>query len=220
MQMTEEKGRIENCPLFFNLSDTERAHALEFFHARRRVFQKGEGLKRPGEKLPFFGLVLSGNVEVYMDDMDGNHMVMAYLEAGQTFGESLCYLGKPNPVGIVAVTGCSLLLMDCAGMQASGPKSRLDGLLEKRFTAMLAQRTLDMNGRIQVLSRLTIRDKLLTFFARQALIAGKKTFEVSMDREHLAAYLGTNRSALSRELSRMKAEGLIDYDRGTFRILG
>ena len=40
-----------------------------------------------------------------------------------------------------------------------------------------------------------------------------------MDREHLAAYLGTNRSALSRELSRMKAEGLIDYDRSVFRVL-
>ena len=49
--------------------------------------------------------------------------------------------------------------------------------------------------------------------------------EVTMDfngpisREELAAYLCVNRSALSRELSRMKQEGLLDYYRDTFRLL-
>lgn len=217
--MTAEKGRIGNCPLFFDLNETELAYALEFFHAHRRSFKKEEGLKRPGEKLSFFGLVLSGNVEVYMDDIDGNHLVMAYVEKGQTFGESLCYLGKPNPVGIVAATDCEILYMDCDALHEDRRENELDRVLEKRFTSMLAERTLDMNSRIQVLSKLSIRDKLMTFFARQQLAAGKRTFEIAMDREHLAAYLGTNRSALSRELSRMKAEGLIDYDRSVFRVL-
>jgi len=218
MQITTEKDRIGSCPLFQNLNEKDLAYALEFFHAKKRKFQKGEGMKRPGEKLPFFGLVLAGNTEVYMDDMDGNHLVMAYVEEGETFGESLCYLGKPNPVGIVAATDCEVLFMDCEKLKSTGARSELDCTLGKRFISMLAERTLDMNSRIQVLSKLSIRDKLLTLFARQQLIAGKKTFEIAMDRERLAAYLGTNRSALSRELSRMKEEGIIDYDRNVFRL--
>jgi len=218
MQMTTEKDRIGSCPLFQNLNEKDLTYAFEFFHAKNRTFDKGEGMKRPGEKLPFFGLVLSGNVEVYMDDIDGNHLVMAYVEEGETFGESLCYLGRPNPVGIVAATDCEVLFMDCERIQSAGTKNELDCLLGRRFTAMLAERTLDMNNRIQVLSKLSIRDKLMTFFARQQLIAGKKTFEIAMDRERLAAYLGTNRSALSRELSRMKEEGIIDFDRNVFRL--
>ena len=48
--------------------------------------------------------------------------------------------------------------------------------------------------------------------------AKKNTFEVPFDREDMASYLGCDRSALSRELAKMKNEGLIDYHKNTFRI--
>lgn len=212
-------GRIASCPLFRDLNEEEIRNAAEFFHAASRKYAKGESLKYPGEKLGFFGFVLSGNVEVYMDDIDGNHLVMAYAEEGDTFGESLCYLGKPNPVGIVAVSDCEILQMDCGSFGKTAKAGGAEQKYLSRFITMLASRTLVMNSRIQTLSRLTIREKLLTFFAQQETVTAGKNFEIPMDREHLASYLGVNRSALSRELSRMKEEGLIDYYKNSFRIL-
>ncbi|MBQ2118632.1 MAG: winged helix-turn-helix domain-containing protein, partial [Clostridia bacterium] len=76
-----------------------------------------------------------------------------------------------------------------------------------------------MNSRIQILSKLTLREKLLTFFSDQAKKSGADTFSVPLDRKDMATYLGADRSALSRELSRMKREGLIDYYRNSFRII-
>jgi len=212
-------GRIASCPLFKDLNEEEIRKAAEFFHAANRKYARGESLKHPGEKLGFFGFVLSGNVEVFMDDIDGNHLVMAYAEEGDTFGESLCYLGMPNPVGIVAVSDCEILQMDCGSFEKTAKVGSAEQKYLSRFITMLASRTLVMNRRIQTLSRLTIREKLLTFFAQQERVAAGKNFEIPMDREHLAAYLGVNRSALSRELSRMKEEGLIDYYKNSFRIL-
>ena len=49
--------------------------------------------------------------------------------------------------------------------------------------------------------------------------SGGNTVQVKMSREQMARYLCVNRSALSNELNKMKREGIIDFHRGTFRIL-
>ena len=77
-----------------------------------------------------------------------------------------------------------------------------------------------MNDRIQVLSKQLLRDKLTTYFSQCAVRARSRSFSIPFDRESLAAYLGVNRSALSRELSRMQREGLIRYEKNRFTLLG
>ena len=89
--------------------------------------------------------------------------------------------------------------------------------LRRRFTAMLAQRTLAMNDRIQILSRHGLRARLITFFSQYARRWGRQ-FTVPFDRASLAAYLGVDRSALSRELSRMQADGLLRLHKNQFTL--
>lgn len=96
--------------------------------------------------------------------------------------------------------------------------ARLSRLLTDRFLRMLAHRALSMNRRIQTLTRTTLRRKLIAFFSECRDEFGSDAFTVPMDREGLASYLGTNRSALSRELSAMKKDGLIDFRRNEFRL--
>ena len=80
-------------------------------------------------------------------------------------------------------------------------------------------KTLSMNNRIQVLSRLSLRGKLTAYFTELAATQGSNIIRLPMNREDTAAYIGTNRSSLSRELSRMKEDGLIDYWKNEVRIL-
>ena len=86
-------------------------------------------------------------------------------------------------------------------------------------TAMLAKRALAMNDRIQILSKLRLREKLMTYFTELSREQKSKVLTLPFNREDMAAYIGTNRSALSRELSRMKQDGIIDYEGRTVRIL-
>ena len=81
---------------------------------------------------------------------------------------------------------------------------------------MLAERTLKMNDRIQILSKPTLRDKIVTFLSQASRRAGSGTVRIPLDREGLAAFLGCERSALSRELSRMQKDGLITYRKNLF----
>lgn len=206
--------------LFKGLTEEEILRALSLLEAHRRTYAKGEYLHRMGEPLPSFGVVLFGTVQVYSDDSGGHRMMMANVEAGGSFGESLAFLALPAaPVHILTATGCEVLWLHTAPLRAPSGDPFVFRLRD-RFTAMLAARTLEMNDRIQILSKLTLREKLVTFFAEWKQHTGKSTFTVPFDRAALADYLGTNRAALSRELSHMQAEGLIEFYKNSFKILG
>mgnify|MGYP002736651878 FL=1 len=82
---------------------------------------------------------------------------------------------------------------------------------------MLTLKTLSMNDRIQILSKPTIRQKLMTLFSQYAAREGHM-FNLPFDRSDMAVYLGVNRSALSRELSLMKKEGIIDFYKNSFSL--
>ena len=88
----------------------------------------------------------------------------------------------------------------------------------QRFIRMLAAKTLSMNDRIQVLSKPTLREKLMTMLTQFSTREGRN-FNLPFDRNAMAVYLGVNRSALSRELGKMKQEGRIDFYKNSFTIL-
>ena len=85
---------------------------------------------------------------------------------------------------------------------------------------MLARRTLQMNDRIQILSRAGIREKLMAFFTECARDAGSSAFDIPFDRAGMAAYLGVDRSALSSMLSQLQAQGVLRYRKNHFELLG
>ncbi|MBR6740103.1 MAG: Crp/Fnr family transcriptional regulator [Clostridia bacterium] len=205
---------IKSCPLFEGLKKDELERALTFLRAKEERFPSGRQLNRCGEPIAFFGFVLEGRVEVYTDDIDGNRMLMASVGPGGSFGESLAYLGSDASVYIVSL-GARVLTMSAVGLRLPGDS--FEQMLAHRFTSMLARRALDMNERIQILSKHTLRAKIETYFAFAS--AGRESFKLNLNRESMALYLGADRSALSRELSRMKREGVIDFDKNSFTLL-
>ena len=162
-------------------------------------------------------MVLSGLVSVTMQDIDGHEMLLNLVGPGQTFGEALCYLDAEAPVTITAASDARILWMRCQALREPA-QEEMQRLLQRRFTAMLARRTLRMNDRIQILSRGSIREKLNAFFTECARDAGSLRFTIPYDRAGMAAYLAVDRSALSRELSRMRSEGLISYHKNEFTL--
>ncbi len=207
-------------PLLAGLSCEALTFALAFFRARREEFPRGSLLKQADTSLPAFGIVESGRIQVRLTDMEGSEVLMAAVGPSDSFGESLAYLGVPSsPVYIVAEEDSAVWWFYPDALHRTDTSTPEAARLAERFTALLAERALAMNDRIQILSRPTIRERLVIFLSRRAQQAGSRTFRIPLDRAGLAAYLGVNRSALSRELSAMKREGLIDFFRGSFRLL-
>ena len=179
----------------------------------------------------FFGpiIILSGLVQVYRDEPDGTRMLMASNGPGGSFGESLCFLKvKSAPVTIIAAEDSRVLWLSLDGVRegcrsyfaAGGCSDQFIHDVTMRVMACFASRALSMNDRIQVLSQRSLRKKIITLLTQYAQQAGGGLFSLPFGREDMAIYLGCDRSALSRELAAMKKEGLIDYYKNSFKVIG
>ena len=209
---------LDQCPLFQGLEPEARDYALAYFDAMEKSYAKGAFLHQVATSLPRFGLVLAGTVEVCMDDIDGHHHIMNNVGPGCLFGEAYCFLGLEAPIYIQAVTQTDILWMSPDRVRTPQPPFRpLDWELSNRFISALAARTLAINQRVQILSRSTLRAKIIAFLSQYATDQGD-SFTIPFDRAGMASFLGADRSALSRELSKLRQEGVLDYHRNHFHI--
>lgn len=210
------RGVLEKSDLFCGMNDSQLVASLDFFQAKIQDYCKGDILVGTEEKMKKFGFVLKGSVQVIMDDINGDRIIMSNVSEGVSFGEALCYTDKLIGIFVAATTDCTIMWLSCDNLQNSQNGS---SEAERRFIRLLANRTLSMNDRIQVLSQKSIRAKLNAFFTH-CLSQHKSTdFYLDMDRESMAAYLGIDRSALSRELSKMRDEGLLEFRKNHFCLL-
>ena len=212
-----EAAILKRNPLFTGLDADGLVRMLAAMKAEKTCYERGEVIQAVGKPVSRFGLVLRGAVQVCVDDIEGNRMIMAEVAPGASFGESLCYLQtKESPVYIQAMEETALIRLSTEALHS---EDAFDPELQRRFTAALAGKTLTMNNRIQVLSRLSLRGKLTAYFTELAAEQGSNVILLPMNRDDTAAYIGANRSALSRELAQMKAECLIDYRKNEIVIL-
>ena len=221
MKKGREISKAYSHKLFEGMSEGELFRAVLLFKGVISSYKKGETLRAMGAPFFTFGLVLSGTVQAYSLDMDGALQMMANVGEGESFGESLAYLStEESPVTVLAATDASVLWLDINAVRAKAAGGDAFALaLAERFASVLALRALYQNDRIQILSKPKIRDRLVTFLSQCERRFGSRTFIIPFDRTSLAVYLGVNRSALSRELAKMKGEGILDFFRSSFRLL-
>jgi CRP-like cAMP-binding protein len=92
-------------------------------------------------------------------------------------------------------------------------------LLIRNLLGVLARNNIMLQGKMEHITKRTTRQKLLSYLSEQARRQGANSFEIAFDRQGLANYLSVERSALSAEMSRLKAEGVIDYRKSHFELL-
>ncbi len=83
--------------------------------------------------------------------------------------------------------------------------------VSSRKNIRLSQRILDTSSK-------TIRGRLISYLSREVHLQGSRDLTIPFDRQQLADYLGVDRSALSKELGKMKQDGLLDYHKNRFTI--
>lgn len=207
--------------LFRGLSKKEIASALEFLKAHEEHFKKNEMILHAGNRTQELGLILNGSVFLERNDLWGNRSILTSLEAHQFFAEVFAMV--PNTKILVDVTAAEdtdilFLKINCLLEENSYPKA-----IVNKLTQNLLRISMNMNLRLTTrnfhTSPKTIRDRILSFLNTYAIETGEKYFDIPYDRQALADYLNVDRSALSKELSAMRKEGLIDYQKNHFRIL-
>ena len=82
----------------------------------------------------------------------------------------------------------------------------------------MSEKNLSLMEKIYVTSRSSVREKILTYLSLESRRNRDTTFRIPLSRTEMAEYLCINRSAMSRELTALKKEGFIDYNKNLFAI--
>lgn len=211
---------LTRVPLFAGIDPSDLPGLLSCVEARERVFQKGEVLLHRGGRTERLGLVLSGTVQIIREDFWGNRSVVGLAETGDIFGESYALAGRPLEVSVQAVSPGRVLFLG-AGKVISGC-DRVCGFherLSRNLMALLAEKNLRLTEKMRHMARKTTREKLLSYLSAQALRAGGPEFDIPLDRQQLADFLGVERSAMSAALGKLRDEGVLEFRKSHFRLL-
>ena len=212
---------LSNTRLFRGTSPQEARQMLSCLAAVTRAYQKGETICRAGEQICAAGLVLRGSVTVESDDFWGNRSVLSRAAPGDIFGEAYaCLPEQPLLVSVVAAANCEVLFLDMARvLRVCSNACAHHGRIVQNLLALCAEKNLQLSQRMLHTAPKTIRARLLSCFHEMSQRAGSSHFSLPYDRQALADYLNVDRSAMCAELSKMKADGLIDYTKNAVTLL-
>jgi len=205
------KRTMQKAFLFQGMDDEEYTNLINCLSPQVRHYSKNELLLLAGDSVFQIGIVLSGTALAQLEHIDGSKTIMSTLTPMKVFGEALASTGShKSPVTIHAMTDITAAFIDyekvytmCATACAAH-RVFLQNMLK-----VLGDKCFYLFDRINILREKTLRSKILAYLF--ALSDGGKTTTVTIpfSKTVLADYLLANRSALSKELSKMESDGLI-----------
>ena len=212
---------LKKADLFQGMNNKEFTSLINCFSPQVRYFSKGELVILAGYPVSRIGIILSGNAVAFSEHIDGNQTIMANLVTSSVFGDALSGTKtRKSPVTICAITDITVAfieydhILSMCSCGCSVHKMLLQNLLKS-----ISDKCFALFDRINILRERTLRQRIEAYLRK--LTNGEELTEVTLPftKTMLADYLLANRSALSKELSKMQREGLIEVKGRRIRII-
>ena len=192
---------------------------LRCFAPAKRSFARGEILLLAGYENREIGILLEGQIEAVKTTADGTSVSITHMGPGGIFGDVLSGSSTPSPVTVTAAATCTVLALPYERLMLPGCSDTAHYVLLRNLVEAISDKYFSLCRRVDLLILKSLRAKLCAWLLEQYHRAGCVMFSTPLTRAQLAEYLNCERSALSRELSRMQAEGLLETHRGSFKLL-
>ena len=196
--------------LFKNMSEQEITQMNKSKFMKKSIYAKNTHIYHMGDVIDSVGIVLSGNVIIENIDIWGNKSIISYANEGEIFAETYALSQTPMMVDVVCAECCEILFINLKN--ALKPENSNQPWYPKFMNSLLmlsAQKNLALSRRIFCTSSKAVRTRVLAYLSEESV----------KDRQQMADYLNLDRSALSKELSKMKSDGILDYRKNHFVLL-
>ena len=218
--MTSDLELLTGSPIFNDVESKDREALLSCLKIYSRTYRKGEYIRLEHDNIQDVGIVLKGSVHMLKEDVWGHQTLLAYMGPGELFGETFALLHEQaSHVSFLAAAETKVLFLP-ADRVLNPCKNHcpFHETLSRNFLLLLGKKNLRLMEKIEISSKSSLREKILAYLSIQAQKQGSKYIKIPLNRTEMASYLHANRSAMTRELADMQAEGLIEFDRNTFVI--
>lgn len=207
--------------LFKDISIDEYKSLLACLNARTKQFKPGSTICDYDQGFHDIGIIGKGSASVVRYEFNGARTILERLGPQDIFGHLLSYEGSEHAgISVISDSLCEIMFIQYTTVGSPCHKScAYHHQLTQNLLDLITERALSLSRRVEVLSQRTIREKLICYFMQLAAQAKSSTFQLAFTMVDLADYLSIDRSAMTRELKRMKEEKLIQMDKRKIRLL-
>lgn len=207
--------------LFAGAKEDEIAAMLDCLQAKLCKYKKGGYVFRQGERINYIALLTEGSLHIRSSDYWGNQSIISTVSVGEVFGEA--YAAPDSGVMLndaVAVEDSAVLFFDVRRILAVCTSGcRFHTLVIQNMFFTVAEKNRKLVQKLGHMSKRTTREKLISFLSEEAKRQSSRSFAISLNRQQLADFLSVDRSAMSKELCKMRDEGLLIFEKNRFTLL-
>ncbi|MEE1229127.1 MAG: Crp/Fnr family transcriptional regulator [Lachnospiraceae bacterium] len=213
-------SRLSQVDMFRAVTKEEFHEIKEHVKWNQKSYKKGEIIFYAGDETDYMGIVTEGSVNIENNDLWGNRSIIGHVEEGEIFGETYALLAnEPMMVDVIASEKSQILFINLRALISSdNDKFSWQAKVKNNLLIAAVNKNRVLSNRIFQTSPKTIRGKVSVFLTNISIQKKSRNFDIPFDRQELADYLNVDRSALSKELGKMKREGLLDFSKNHFKI--
>ena len=204
--MEEALSCIGRMPIFNGIEEEELYTLIKCCDGQMAMFENDQWIFQAGEELGYIMVVLKE---------------MIYIMPGEIFGENYASAGnKTLPVSIKAAEKSEVLFLDYErSLTFCTMACPFHSMMVHNLISIMSTNKGRAEEKLEHISQKTTRDKLRSYLSCRALQEGSGSFDIPYNRQELADYLGVDRSAMSSELGKMKAEGILEFKKNHFVLI-
>ncbi len=212
---------LKKTQLFAGVSSDEISSMLSCLGAKLAVYEKGEYVLTQGQHLSDIAVLVEGNLHVQKDDYWGNRSILGQIAVGEMFGEA--YVSPDSgPIlnDVVAIENSKVIFFDVKRTLTTCPSAcRFHNIIVQNMFFAISEKNKKLLQKLDHISKRSTREKLISYLSLEAKKQNSSSFTIPFNRQQLADFLSVDRSAMSNELCKMKAEGLIEFNKNFFTLL-
>ena len=207
--------KLAETSLFRGISEQECARMVQCFDAVEKEFRIGQVVYDFAEDRDCVGILTAGKAEVVRIDINGNRTILEALEAGGVFGRLFTFYSRAeDSVTAVCTERGRVVLIGQEHVTKRCQKACVcHSLLVENLLELVSAKAVYLSSRIEILSQRSIRDKLLCYFQYCRNLARSNTFTLPFSMSSLAEYISSDRSAMMREIKKMRGEGAVEIEK-------
>ena len=203
--------------LFEGVSLSDLPRLIKCLGPKEVTYPKDYTIIEEGDLLDELAVILEGSVSIVRHDFWGNRTLVAKLGSGDVFAETVACIADKSVASVITNEKTVVLFLGIKKIITTCTTACLfHHRIVENMIKLLAHKNLALMQKMNHITKRNTREKLLSFLSEQALGRGAQEFTIPFDRQQLADFLCVDRSAMSSELSKMKSDGLIEYNKNTF----
>ena len=213
MREIDTVNLIKKSKLFQNLKDNEVENICRMIPFAEKGFSRNQVIISQGEPVGRIGLIKRGMVISAKYHFDGNQQILRIYNQGEVFAlDAVNTTSSKSPVTFISQTESRIVFLPYNQIfSTEGIVDDTKKTIMENSSEILSNELIRMMYKIDVLSKRTLRERIMTYLSLIREKGDSDTFDIGMNQGQFAQYLCVNRSVLSNELNRMRVSGLIDY---------